>query len=461
MAETINMRELAAQVLLLAERGEQKGREALQEMLLKYQYVPKQERAFLSRLVGGVIEYQLRLDYVLNQFSNTPMHKCKPYIRCVLRLSAYQILFLSGVPVSAACNEAVKLVKKHGFSRLSGFVNGVLRTLAREKNTIVYPDEQENPVSYLSVMYSLPEWLVQLFMKQYGYEGAKVMAEASVKPAPLTVRFQQSVLPVEQAKQRMKEEGLLLTPIETNPALEERLGQELVQKLRHTAAYIEQVDYLSRYESFQNGYFTVQDVSSMLPGLLLEQVRMSRKKQDSGEGAFHVLDMCAAPGGKSCHIADLSSDYRVCSRDISDSKTERIRENVTRLKLSNVIVEEQDACVFTEELAHSMDAVLLDAPCSGLGVLGRKKEIAYNMTPQGIEDLIKLQRNMLNVACRYVKKGGFLLYSTCTVNVEENMETVYWFLEQHKDFQHVKQYQLLPGIMPLDGFYVAVLEKRS
>lgn len=457
MTETINIRELAAQVLLLAERGEQKGKEALQEMLLKYQYLPKQERAFLSRLVGGVIEYQLRLDYILNQFSNTPMNKCKPYIRCVLRLSAYQIVFLSGVPVSAACNEAVKLVKKHGFLRLSGFVNGVLRTLAREQDSIVYPDEQENPVSYLSVMYSLPEWLVKLFIEQYGYETAKCMAKASVESVPLTVRFQQSVLSVEQAGQCMKEEGLLLSPIETNSAMEQLLGEKLIKELRHSAVYMEQVDYLSRYESFQNGYFTMQDVSSMLPGLLLEQMRTSQKK----EGVFQVLDMCAAPGGKSCHIADLSSDYRVCSRDVSLSKTERIRENVSRLKLSNVIVEEQDACVFTKELAHAMDAVLLDAPCSGLGVLGRKKEIAYNMTPQGIEDLIMLQRDMLNVACRYLKKDGILLYSTCTVNQRENSSNVSWFLEEHKEYELVKQYQLLPGVMPLDGFYVAVLLKRS
>lgn len=232
---------------------------------------------------------------------------------------------------------------------------------------------------------------------------------------------------------------------------------ELLEQLKSIAARLEQVDYLSRYESFQNGYFAVQDISSMLPGLLLRQM-VTRQNR---EGTLHVLDMCAAPGGKTCHIADISSDYRIRSRDISTKKTERIRENVERLKLSNVVIEEQDACVFTEELENAMDVVLLDAPCSGLGVLGRKKEIAYSMSPKGTEELVKLQREMIEPASRYLKKDGILLYSTCTVNQRENSGNVSWFLDCHKEFELVKQYQLLPGVMPMDGFYVAVLWKRS
>ena len=456
MAEKNNVRELALEVLLSVERKEGKLNDVLHAQLLKYQYLAKQDRAFLTRLCNGVMEYRINLDYVIDQVSNTPVKKCKPMIRCLLRMGAYQILYLSSVPDSAACNETVKLAKQHGFSRLSGFVNGELRTISRTKDAIVYPDSLKDPIRHLSIVYSIPEWIITQWVMQYGKEIAMQMAKASVEPSPLYVRINEQKISREELLSLLEQEGLRVQTFSPSASLEALIGKELLTRLQDICLTVEGVDYLSRYESFASGYVTVQDASSMLVGLLAEQVLAGRLKEP-----LEVLDMCAAPGGKTTFLACLSEKLHVISRDVSEQKTERIEENVSRLSLSNVTVQVQDALVKTPEQEQRMDLVLLDAPCSGLGVLGRKKDIAYSVTEGTQKELVALQRKMLLAAAEYPKEQGYLLYSTCTVNEEENKNQIRWFLDQRKDYCLCKEYQLLPGVMPTDGFYVAVCKKKE
>ena len=452
MAE--NVRELALEVLLNAEKGQGFLDNLLHAQLLKYQYLSKRDRAFLSRICEGVNEYRIRIDYVVDQVSKTPIRKCKPMIRCILRMGAYQILFMDSVPDSAACNECVKLAKKHGFARLTGFVNGVLRNVAREKESIGYPTEFTEK---MSVTYSLPHWLVQQWMEQYESEEiVEAMAKASVKKADLTVRFQKAK---EACIDEMVNEGLQVCDIAISEAMEGLLPATILNELKGIAARIEDVDYLSRYDTFQNGDYTIQDVSSMLPGVLAVDVL----KKTQSEHPL-VLDMCAAPGGKTMHVASYMKaqqlDGKIIARDKSEDKIDRIEENLERMQIACVETEVRDALDLDDELVGQVDVVILDAPCSGLGVLARKKEIAYGMSIEQEQELEALQREMLEVAKQYVKKGGTLVYSTCTVNKGENEENTRWFLEKNPEFTCKEAYQMIPGLMPTDGFYVVRLEKK-
>lgn len=467
MAEKVNIRELALDVLLLVERENYKLNDALHAQLLKYQYMNKQDRAFLSRLCEGVMEYRIRLDYLLDSFSKTPVAKCKALIRCLLRLGAYQILFLDSVPDSAACNECVKLAKKRGFGRLAGFVNGILRNLSRQKEALSYPDREKYPLTWLSVFYSLPEWLVKQWYEQYGWERTEKMAKASVEPAALTIRYNESRCSLAECELALQQEGIKTMPILVNEEMRALLPEWIIERMEAIACRLENVDYLARYGSFQKGLFTVQDVSSMLPGILACEILKTKMLQYEAEDRDEntdilVLDMCAAPGGKTTHIASwLQGRGQVIARDVTKAKVERLKENLNRLLLSNVIVEVQDAREYTKELTAAADVVILDAPCSGLGVLGRKKDICYSMSLEQERELQQLQRQMLTVAADYVKPGGTLLYSTCTVNVGENSENANWFLGEQSTFRRIQQFQLLPGVMPVDGFFIVQMERQK
>ncbi len=455
MAVNCNVRELALEVLAAVEKEHFKFNDTLHTQLMKYQYLKKQDRAFLTRLCEGVMEYKLRLDYVIDKISNTPIHKCKPLIRCILRMGAYQILFMDSVPDSAACNEAVKLAKKRGFSGLSGFVNGVLRNLAKEKESISYPDRQKYPEKYLSIYYSIPEWIIGQWVSQYGLENAEIMAMDTVSRRPLTVRINQCITDIKSLSSEWEKEGIVSRRLPLNEAAKKALGDKVFDELMDTAFYLEGIDYLNIYDSFLKGMYTVQDAGAMISGIIFKQVA-GYDKED-----ILALDMCAAPGGKTAFAAEiLGKRGRVIARDVAKAKVDKLKETVERLNLTNVVCEVRDALDASDELFGNVDVVLLDAPCSGLGVLGRKKDICYEINEQQIEQLILLQRDMLKISLEYVKTGGYLIYSTCTVNKRENCDNIDWILNEHREFQKYYEAQLLPGVMPMDGSYIACLRKE-
>ena len=451
MTNSLNLREMALEILLEVEKNGAYPNVLLKQTLDKYLYMEKQERAFLTRLVEGTVERKLTLEYYINNMSKTPVNKMKPVIRCIMRMAAYQIFYMDAVPDSAACNEAVKLAEKKGFQTLKGFVNGVLRNLSRQKDAIAMPDAQKEPVKSLSVQYSVPEWLVEKVTKDYGMEHAKNMFDSLYENVGATsIRVNTSKISTEECVKLLEKEGV---HVEKGAYVENALE-------------ISGYDSLAFLETFEKGYFQVQDVSSMLVGLAANP--------KSGD---HVIDICAAPGGKSIHVADLlNGTGHVESRDLTDYKVGLIEENIFRCGFKNITAKRADALMFDETAKETADIVIADLPCSGLGVLKKKSDIKYRMTQSQIEELVQLQRAILKNAVTYVKSGGTLIYSTCTIAKEENDLQVDWILENLplqlvslegcvceellKDCKREGVLQLLPGREKTDGFFLAKFQKR-
>lgn len=431
----VNTRALALDMLIAVNEEGQYSHLVLRQVLDKYQYLPKQERAFLTRLTEGTIERQITLDYVINAFSKTKVHKMKPVIRNLLRLGTYQIMYMASVPDSAVCNETVKLAKKRGFSGLSGFVNGVLRSIARGWQSVSWPDESGEPISWLSVTYSVPEWMVQMWLQAYGFDQTKEILEGFSGEQGFTIRTNLSKLSPDELKEELLLEGLTVEQVEDIPG----------------AFAISGVDYLNGLTSFQEGKFYVQDVSSMRVALLADV-----KPND------YVIDVCAAPGGKSVHLAELlAGTGMVEARDLTENKVDMIRENIARHSLTNMKAVQMDARVKDEASVEKADVLICDLPCSGLGVLGKKTDIRYKMTLEKVSQLVELQREILNTVWDYVKPGGTLIYSTCTIHPAENEDNVAWFVKEHPEFSVVYQKQLYPGNKNRDGFFLAKLVRNQ
>ena len=449
MTKAINEREIVLEVLLEITEHGMYSHIVLRDVLNKYQYLEKKERSFITRVTEGTLEHMMEIDYILDQFSKVKVKKMKPVIRNIMRSAVYQMKYMDSVPVSAACNEAVKLAVRKGFGSLRGFVNGVLRNVARNLDQIEYPTE---PLKRLSIQYSMPEWILNLWLKAYDSDIVEQMLQAFQRETPLTIRCNLRMGTPKQLKEHLEAEGVT---VKVHPYLE-------------YAFHISGFDYLGDLESFQNGEFSVQDISSMLVSELA-----APKEGD------YVIDVCAAPGGKSLHMAEkLNGSGHVEARDLTEYKVSLIQENIERTGLSNVEAVQQDALIFDEASVGKADIVLADLPCSGLGVLAKKTDLKYKATKEGADSLAKLQREMLKNVQAYVKDEGKLVYSTCTINPAENMDNVHWFLNQYPEFELIDIHgslceelqkdvkengciQLLPGVHQSDGFFLACMKKRK
>ncbi|MEG0987555.1 MAG: 16S rRNA (cytosine(967)-C(5))-methyltransferase RsmB [Clostridium sp.] len=437
------VREIILDVLLEVLEKKQYSHVVLSQALTKYQYLEKQDRSFIKRIVDGTIEYLIQIDYILNLYSKVKVNKMKPVIRTLLRMSVYQICYMDRVPDSAVCNEAVKLAERRGFKMLKGFVNGVLRTISREKETIVFHSD--------SVRYSVPDWMLKQFKEQYGDDEVKRILESFLEEKPLTVRCNLNKATLEEIRASLQSQGVELGDSGYSEGVVTLLG----------------VDYLERLDAFTKGFIQVQDLSSSLSG----------DAAGIRDGDY-IIDVCGAPGGKSIHAAELlHGTGMVESRDISEPKVAMIEENIHRSGLKNIKARVLDALIYDADSEKKADVLIADLPCSGLGIIGRKPDIKYNMTLEKTEDLIRLQRAMLSVVYQYVKPGGTLIYSTCTINKKENEENIRWFLENFPfspvniegrlgtkltaDTMKDGYIQLLPGIHPCDGFFIAVMKRNE
>ena len=437
-----NSREIVLDILMeILEKGSL-SHLVLKQALEKYQYLEKQERAFITRITEGTLEYLIQLDAVINRYSKVKVNKMKPVIRTLLRMSVYQILYMERVPDSAVCNEAVKLAKKRKFQGLTGFVNGVLRSIAREKENLSFTSAAER--------YAIPQWMFDMWEKDYGKETAETIAASFLEDRPLTVRCNTSLASVEEIRARLQDQGI----------------QSTVSEISETMLSLQGYDYLDMVEVFYEGKITVQDTSSSMVGIVA-----SPKKGD------FVLDVCSAPGGKSLHVADLlEGTGLVESRDLTEYKIGLVEENIARCGFTNMQTMVWDATEFDPSMEGKADIVIADLPCSGLGIIGKKPDIKMRLKEEELDELAKLQREILSVVSRYVKPGGKLIYSTCTINKKENEENAAWILEhlpfKKKEIASVlpevlkkdcveNQIQLLPGIHPCDGFFIASFEREA
>lgn len=446
-----NTRELAVGMLLEIIEKDRYSHLVIRDVLNKYNYLEGRDKAFLKRLTEGTLERKIQIDFILNQFSKVPVSKMKPFIRNLLRISVYQLLFMDGVPDSAVCSEAVKLAGKRGFSTLKGFVNGVLRNIARNQKNIAYPDRKEDEAFYLSVMYSMPRWLVEKFIKELGEAKTESLLSAFLFVSPVTVRLRESLTEEEKSawKASLLKRGVT---VKEHPLLPYAFSLEGTEDIRSLPGFAE-------------GLFMVQDVSSML---VCEAAGIRQ-----GDA---VIDVCAAPGGKSLHAGEkLMGSGSVSARDLTENKVSLIQENIDRMKLPNAEAFVWDARTVRKEDKESADVLLADLPCSGLGIMGKKRDIKYHASEEGMAELQSLQREILSTVWQYVKPGGTVIYSTCTVNPGENEENVRWFTEHYpfeteslapflpKEFKEEGKdgmLQLLPGIHGTDGFFIARLRRK-
>lgn len=430
---SISGRELVLEILLQITRDGEYSHIALKNVLDQYQYLDKKERAFITRVVDGTLERMIEIDYIINQFSKVKVNKMKPVIRTILRSAVYQLKYMDSVPDSAVCNEAVKLAAKRGFTNLKGFVNGILRNISRNLEAVTYPSEEQSVYS-LSVRYSIPEWILNQWLAAYDKDTVCAMAEEFLREKLVTVRCN---------PEKIRKEELLRI------LQDEEVTAEEVQGLPY-ALYLSGYDHLAGLASFRQGYYQVQDISSM------QVAEWAAAKEGD-----YVIDVCAAPGGKAIHIAEtLKGTGCVEARDLTDYKVGLIEDNIIRSGLTNIVAIRQDATVPDEQSVGKADIVIADLPCSGLGVLGKKPDLKYKMTEDMQQELILLQRRILDTVQEYVKPQGRLIYSTCTIHRGENEENAEWFAKEHPQFELIRHKQMLPGRDPGDGFYIAMFQRK-
>ncbi|MBQ3906240.1 MAG: 16S rRNA (cytosine(967)-C(5))-methyltransferase RsmB [Lachnospiraceae bacterium] len=460
-----NLREIVLDTLLTLERDGGPSHRLIGSVLNKYDYLEAQEKRFLKRVTEGTLERQIELDYYLDHVSSVPVRKMKPLIRCLMRMSAYQLLYMDAIPDSAVCNEAVKLAQHRKFQNLKGFVNGVLRKLAREKDALPMPDRKENPVEWLCVKYSMPELITRSFLREYGEAMTEKILQGLLEIHPVSLRMPQtfSESDMEAVKNRLTDQGVQLEGSAYDPHIVLARDMEGAESL----------------SDFTEGNLTVQDVSSVLA-----------VKAAGIQAGDLVIDACAAPGGKSILASELTGETgKVVCGDVSEAKTEKIQENIDRMGRNNITVKVWDARTPLEEWKGTCDVLLLDVPCSGFGVIGKKRDIKYHVTPEGLTELEGLQKEIVRGAIEYLKPGGTLLYSTCTIRDQENRQMVQWMVEnlplepmpilkslpesalqgvlaEKEVFLGKKSdweaccVQLLPGVLSMDGFFAAKLRRK-
>jgi len=388
--------------------------------------------AFVRELVYGVLENKIFLDHTLSQLIPKGLKGVKKPIKVLLRMGLYQMMFMDSVPEYAAVNETVKLARKVAPGR-DGFLNGVLRGYGKKKEQLTLPDKTKNLVEHLSVKYSFDPSIVQLWLKQYSVEETEnLLANSNLRPE-MSIRVNQMKTTTESLMETLIAEGFVVK----RGALSDRVLFVKGSGLLDT-------------ESYGKGLFSVQDEASVLATEIL-----------APQPGDAVLDICAAPGGKTLAMAELMDGKGVIRAfDVYQHKLELIKEEAKRLGLSIIETAEQDGTVFNQRLKDFADKVLVDGPCSGLGVIRRKPEIKFKPVSDEARDLADKQLEILENACQYVKAGGDLLYSTCTINKRENMGVVERFLNKHDEFELVYHRQLLPGLDETDGFFISKLHKN-
>jgi 16S rRNA (cytosine967-C5)-methyltransferase len=366
------------------------------------------DRAFITEIVYGTVKWRLKIDWVIRSFSSVRLKKISPWILNILRLGVYQLLFTTKVPESAACNESVNLAKKYGHQASTGFVNALMRNIAKSKDSIAYPDKNGDKVQYLSVKYSHPEWMVSRFMNLFGEEFTESLLNTNNGIPQFTVR----VNTLKTSRDRLIE-SLAAQDIEAYPG-----------KYSKDSLIIKNPSSVTRLEAFKNGSFQVQDESSMLVAQVLDP-----------QPEEFIVDACSAPGGKATHIAQLMGNKGiVLARDIHEHKIKLIDDAARRLGTSIVNTEIFDASTPDYSYEGRADRVLLDAPCSGLGIIRKKPDIKWAKDIDDEKGITELQLKLINNVSKLVKPGGVLVYSTCTIIPEENQDIIRNFIKTNVDF---------------------------
>ena len=442
-----NVRETALEILETIEKNQSYSNLLLNSAINKNE-LDKKDIGLLTELTYGTLQRKMTLDYFLSPFL-AKNKKMESWVRQLLRLTIYQMVYLDKIPDRAAIFEAVEIAKKKGHKGISGLVNGVLRSIQREG----FPsfDEIENPLERLAIRTSHPLWLVKRWVDQFGFEETNIMCELNLTNPMMTGRVNTTKTNREECLEVLRAEGFEVEASKVVP--------EAILCLKGNLAHS---------KAFKDGLLTIQDESSMIVALALGVCENNQ-----------VLDACAAPGGKSTHIAEkLNGTGEVISLDLHEHKVKLIRDNASRLGLSNIQTKALDSRkaqdLFEKE---SFDRILLDAPCSGLGVMRRKPDMKYTKKEEDLLQLQNVQKTLLESVSPLLRKNGILVYSTCTIDQEENQNVVDDFLQKHSEYEFDEAFinripekirplvkngevQILPQHFNSDGFYIACLRKK-
>ncbi len=373
------------------------------------------DRSLLIELVNGTIRWRGQLDWLLAKYFKGDYFNSPIKLRSILELSLYQLKFLNKIPKYAAVSEGVEIAKKEGGKAWGNKVNGILRSYIRNENSIQLPAINKDPVSGLCVRYSHPKWLVQRWLGRYGLESTKSLCDWNNRRPDITVRVNLKKTTREALLGEFKSFGVEASPSE--------FFNDFIKLTKPRD--------ITKLSAFCEGFFSIQDESTAIASLLLEP-----------EKGDVILDMCAAPGGKACHIAELIEDNgRVVAVDRNFKRISLLKENINRLKIRSILPIVGDS---TKMFLSSVDKVLLDAPCSGTGVLSKRTDLRWQRKLDDIFKIKKLQKTLLESAALLLKKGGILVYSTCTLEPEENEEVIKEFLNDHSNFQIVNETDCVP-----------------
>lgn len=448
MSAKSNVRESALTILELIEKNQAYSNLLLNNVIKKNE-IDKKDIGLLTELTYGTLQRKLTLDYYLQPFLKKNQ-KLESWVKQLLRLTLYQMLYLDRIPDRAAIFEAVEIAKRRGHKGISSLVNGVLRSIQREG--VPSLEAISDPLERLALETSHPLWLVKMWANELGFEETKEMCAINLTAPLQTGRVNFTRISRAECLSMLVDEGF---QVEESPII-----PEAIRCLKGN---------LANSQAFKDGYVTIQDESSMLVAYAV-----------GAQIGEHILDACAAPGGKSTHLAEkLANSGRVVALDLHEHKVKLIAENAQRLHLTNLEVTAMDSRNAPEFFAkESFDRILIDAPCSGLGVLRRKPDVKYTKAEEQLQKLQHIQLTLLNSLAPLLKKGGILVYSTCTVNGGENNQVVDLFLEEHKEFTGdqtlierlpsevsplIKEHslQVLPQNFGSDGFYIACLKKSE
>ncbi|WP_416731478.1 16S rRNA (cytosine(967)-C(5))-methyltransferase RsmB [Fictibacillus sp. JL2B1089] len=447
-----NIRAIALDVLLKIEQNQAYSNLQLNQTL-QNSNMKSVDKGLLTNIVYGTIQRKNTIDFYLDQLLNKPIKKKDRWVLSLLRLSIFQMLYLDRVPDHAIIHEAVEITKERGNQGLAGLVNGILRKLQRE-GTEAMDKKASEGAEKEALSYSMPQWLFDRWRDQFGQEDAEKMAQSNLLASPVTARVNTKKSNRKDVLELLLEEGIVAEEGELSPE-----------------GIIVKEGYLPATDVYKQGLVTIQDESSMLVARAVDPV--------PGET---ILDTCAAPGGKSTHMAELmQGEGRVVSLDLHAHKIDLIKRQAERLGLENIEASVLDARKVSDQFeSGTFDRVLVDAPCSGFGVIRKKPDLKWSKTEEDVTRLTNIQRDILHAASDMVKDGGLLVYSTCTVDKEENDNVADWFLTTHPDFEwdsqfaekmpeSIKSYiidgrsdiQIMPHYFNSDGFYIAAYRKKT
>ncbi|WIV10803.1 16S rRNA (cytosine(967)-C(5))-methyltransferase RsmB [Proteiniborus sp. MB09-C3] len=442
-----NPREIA--VKILGEINEEKAYSNISITRNINEGISNLDESLIREMVYGVIENKLLIDWVIMQFSKVKIKKIAPIIKEILRIGVYQILFMDKIPDSAAVNESVKLAKKYGHKGSVGYVNAILRNISRNKSNLEFPKRNNDPVEYLSVKYSHPKWMVEKWLSDYGLSFTEELCIANNEKPKLNIRVNTLKISKLDLMEKLESKGFIVSE----------------GKYAYDCIIIDNPVRITDTEEFKSGLFQIQDESSMMVAQIM----------DPSPGSL-VIDVCSAPGGKTTHIAQkMQNEGKIIARDIHEHKLQLIEGNIKRLGINIIELEKFNALDLDEKLIGKADYCLVDAPCSGLGLIRRKPDIKWNKEKDNLIEIAELQYEILMNSSMYVKNGGLLVYSTCTIQRDENIHLIRKFTENNNfkliSFESLINntelkksatngyIELYPNINNTDGFFIAKMIK--